>query len=91
MLKTNRNSITVKQDTALPRSAHNQYPCQIFSLPDIVEKLNLFEIIWQTRQRVKRILKRHYNFLCKFLADWKNSLSTGAKEAAGIASPPAAW
>ncbi len=88
MLKTHRNSTNVKQDTAFPQSAHNQYSCQLFSLPDIVEKLSLFEIIWQSRQRAKRILKRRYYFLCKFLADWKNSLSSGVKETAGISSPP---
>ena len=37
--------------------------CQIFFLNELSEKLSIPEIFWQRRNRVKRILKRRWNFI----------------------------
>lgn len=70
--------------TPSPRSGA-QHPCQIFSIPDIVERQGIFERLWQLRNRIKRILKRRYYFLRKLLFQWKSDRSI---EARGPAAPP---
>lgn len=37
--------------------------CQIFFLNDLSEKLSKYEILWQRRNRLKRIIKRRWNFI----------------------------
>lgn len=37
--------------------------CQIFFLNDLSEDLSIHEILWQRRNRLKRIIKRRWNFI----------------------------
>ncbi len=41
--------------------------CQLFFMEEISENLHLFEILWQKRNRLRRIIKRRWNYLINFV------------------------
>jgi len=55
----------------------NKIKCQIQCLPKVTEKMGTAEIIWQRRNRIKRITKRRWNYLINLFSGIKR----GSEEA----------
>ena len=47
--------------------------CQVFFLNEMAEPLGLPHVLWQRRNRLKRFLKRRWNFAINFCAETINS------------------
>jgi hypothetical protein len=42
--------------------------CQIYTLEGLAQPLSITEVLWQRRNRLKRILKRRWNYLTNFFS-----------------------
>jgi len=54
--------------------------CQIHHLPAMADPVSPGELIWQSRSRVKRIVKRRVRYLMNLLAGKNESNNTAAKD-----------
>ena len=50
------------KDRSFEKGSSTEERCQIFSVPEMSDPLEPIDVLWQRRNRVKRILKRRLNY-----------------------------
>ena len=58
MKQSNRNG----KDRSFEKRPLTEKKCQIFSVPEMSDPLEPIDVIWQRRNKLKRILKRRWNY-----------------------------
>jgi hypothetical protein len=67
------------REPTIDKSITHRAGCQVYFLKQMAEPLGLPDVLWQRRNRLRRFLKRRWNFVISFFAE-KNNLTKGLVE-----------